>query len=103
MVVEVNNTQCSLTSWTFWNGKHSVQTIVFFVVVSPYEWIVYVSKKFEGRSIHDKTYQENEKVAEKLAQKYLNCKTEVDGKKYKKEIGGDKAYSYASKPDGWVV
>ena len=42
-------------------------------------------------------------MVKKLAQKYLNCETEVDGKKYKKEIGGDKVYPYASKPDGWVV
>ena len=102
-VVEVNDTQCPLTLRTFRNGKHSVQAIVFFVVVSPRGRIVYVSKKFEGGSIHNKTHWENEKVAEKLAQKYLNCETEVDGKKYKREIGGDKAYPYASKPDGWVV
>ena len=64
---------------------------------------MFVSKKFEGGLIYNKTHWENEKVVEKLTWKYLNCKTEVDGKKYKREIGGDKAYSYASKPDGWVV
>jgi len=62
--------------------------------------VVYLSSQFQGGHVHDKTHFNKEKVVEKLEEMYESVETIVDGKKYRRELGGDKAYSFAAKPKG---
>eukprot|EP00009_Paramoeba_aestuarina_P000567 CAMPEP_0201518690 /NCGR_PEP_ID=MMETSP0161_2-20130828/9462_1 /ASSEMBLY_ACC=CAM_ASM_000251 /TAXON_ID=180227 /ORGANISM="Neoparamoeba aestuarina, Strain SoJaBio B1-5/56/2" /LENGTH=269 /DNA_ID=CAMNT_0047916529 /DNA_START=173 /DNA_END=982 /DNA_ORIENTATION=- len=101
-VIGCNTPADPVTARVLHNTKHSKHSFVYFIVCAPSGRIVYLSKRFQGGHTHDKTHWENEQVCKMLERMYPNGgEVVVNGKTYYRELGGDKAYPFASAPKGW--
>lgn len=99
-VVKILNMSDPITHRAFHNGKHGCPGFVFFICVTPSGRIVYLSD-LEGGSTHDKTHFLKSGVVKDLQNSYPTSTIEKNGVLYQRALGGDKAYPYAPKPDGW--
>ena len=102
-VVERQNSGDPLISCAIRNGKHTIPAYMFFVVVSSCGRIVYLSNNLRDGSVHDKTHWNEASVVKELTHMYSSHETCVDGETFKRKIGGDKAYPYINKPEGWGI
>lgn len=100
-VIETLDTNDPEASRNLRNAKHKIPAFVFFVMVSPRGRVVYLSEEFRKGCTHDKTHFNSEQVVEKLEKFYSSPKVLLEGKEFQREIGGDKAYVFANKPNGW--